>query len=305
MRESFAQVVVLPGEHNFFLASERPLPTDAATLIDRLAERGIETLWVTPAYIEYVFATDRFSQVRAGLQQMAGVWRNRDRRPVCFYYDLVLWLSRFYPTLGGQPRQLPLHLAVAGVLLGVVAVGRWRRGLAVPLAVGMVGLAEMALEVVILVAFQVSHGTLYGRVSLLVTAFMAGLVAGALIGRSLVLRLRPDGGSRQMTLALAGLLGGVTLLSALVAFLPLSMPEAVFFVLAMAAGGFAGAVFPTAVALVGGEEGRAAGFLYAADLAGGCLGALVTAALLVPLLGLTQAGLIVALAAMAGLAVLL
>jgi spermidine synthase len=305
LRESFAQIVVLPGAHNFFLASDRPLPADPAILTGRLAERGIETLWVTPAYIEYVFATDRFSQVRAGLQEMAGVWRNRDRRPVCFYYDLVLWLSRFYPGLGGQPRQLPLHLAVAGVLLGVVVVGRWRRQLAVPLAVGVVGLAEMALEVVILFAFQVSHGTLYGRVSLMVTAFMAGLVVGALAGRWAVLRLRPGGGSRQISLALAGLLGGVALLSALVAFVPLSAPEAVFLVLALVAGGLGGAAFPTAVALVGGEEGRAAGFLYAADLAGGCLGALVTAALLVPLLGLSQAGLIVALAALAGLAVVL
>jgi len=41
----FPEVIVLPGEHNFFLASDAPLETDPAVLAGRLTERGIETRW--------------------------------------------------------------------------------------------------------------------------------------------------------------------------------------------------------------------------------------------------------------------
>jgi len=294
LRGVFPEVLVLPGEHNFFLASHRSLPASPTMLIERMEERRIEPLWVTPAYIEYLLTTDRFAQVRAELEGMADVRLNRDRRPICYYYGLVLWLSRFYLGLG-QLQGPPLRAVAAAVLVGLVALARWKRRLAVPLAVAVVGLAEMALEVVILFAFQVGHGTLYGRVSLVVTAFMAGLVVGAQGGRRLVGRARP---------MLLAVLGGVVALAGLVAVLPLGMPEALYLLLALTAGGLAGMAFPLAVALVGGEEARAAGLLYAADLVGGCLGALATAALAVPLLGLDQTALAVALIALAGLAAL-
>jgi len=305
LREVFPQVIVLPGEHNFFLASDRPLPSDPAVLTGRMAGRGIEPLWVTPAYVEYVLTTDRFDQVQAELMGMAGVRRNRDRWPICYYYDLVLWLSRFYPALegatvgGGEAtaKAAPILWGVsAAVLGGMVVWGRRRRGVGVTLAVAAVGLAEMALEVVVLFAFQVGHGTLYGRVSLVVTAFMAGLVVGALVGRRL---------ARWARRALVGVMGGVAGLAGLVAVLPLDMPEAAYFLLALGTGSLAGAAFPLAVALVGGEEARAAGLLYAADLVGGCLGSLATAAFLVPLLGLGQTALAVALVGAAGVAMLL
>lgn len=295
LREVFPQVLALPGEHNFFLASDRPLPSDPAVLAERMGERGVAPLWVTPAYIEYVLTTDRFTQVQAELEGMVGVRRNRDRWPICYYYDLVLWLSRFYPRLARQTQELPLEVVLMLVLVGLVALARWRR-LAVGLVVAAVGLAEMALEVVILFAFQVGHGTLYGRVSLVVTAFMAGLVAGALAGRRLTRWARP---------ALLGVLGGVIGLAGLLAVLPLNAPEVAYLLLALAAGGLAGMAFPLAVALVGGEEARAAGLLYAADLAGGCLGALATATLLVPLLGLGQTALAVALVGVVGLIAIL
>jgi spermidine synthase len=63
--------------------------------------------------------------------------------------------------------------------------------------------------------------------------------------------------------------------------------------------------FPLAVALMRGSPARAAGLLYGADLAGGCLGALLGAVLLVPLLGIPQTCAAIALVGLAGLLALL
>lgn len=60
-------------------------------------------------------------------------------------------------------------------------------------------------------------------------------------------------------------------------------------------------VYPLAVVLARGDPGRAAGALYGADLLGGCLGALLGSAILIPLLGVPQTCLVVALVDLAGL----
>ncbi|MCP4589673.1 MAG: hypothetical protein GY842_02920, partial [bacterium] len=94
LRAVFPEVLVLPGEHNFFLASDVPLATDPAVLAGRLGERSVETRWVTPAYVEYVFTTDRFATVQAELAATVGGRLNHDLTPTCYYYNLALWLSR-------------------------------------------------------------------------------------------------------------------------------------------------------------------------------------------------------------------
>ena len=210
LQSVFAEVVVLPGEHNFYLASDPHLPTDHAALTRRLAEREIETRWVTPSTIEYVFTTDRFEQVRKELESARGVRLNRNLTPICYYYDLVLWLSRFYPRPRGAFESASLLNLwwVALPLAPVVLLARWRRRWAVPFAIAGIGLAEMTLEVVIIFAFQVLHGTVYREVSLIVTAFMAGLAAGSAMSQRLVdiglWRRDSRWSARRMLLAVQG-----------------------------------------------------------------------------------------------------
>ena len=59
--------------------------------------------------------------------------------------------------------------------------------------------------------------------------------------------------------------------------------------------------FPLAVTLWRSGGSHAAGVLYAADLVGGCLGALLGAVLLVPVLGIPQTCAAVSLVGLAGL----
>ena len=83
--------------------------------------------------------------------------------------------------------------------------------------------------------------------------------------------------------------------------LPIPAPALMFPLLAVVAAGLTGMAFPLAVALMPGSGDRAAGLLYGADLVGGCLGALLGAALLVPVLGIPQTCAALVLVALAGL----
>ncbi len=338
LRAVFPEVLVLPGEYNFFLASDLPLEADPAVLIGRLTERAIETRWVTPDYIQYVFTTDRFAGVRRELEAMAGVRLNTDLAPICYYYDLMLWLSRFYPNLRGtfplggpgveSANLINLGWVAVPLALGVALV-RWRRGWAIPTAVAAIGLAGMTLEVVILFAYQVLHGTIYAQVSLVMTAFMGGLALGSAAGNWLLawrkderrktkddglpalvlphsgdLRVRLSSDEVEVRRALIAILIGIIIYSGLfllVISMTVPAPTLIFPLLALLAGALTGMAFPLAVALIRRNVARAVGMLYGADLVGGCLGALLAAVLFIPLLGIPQTCAIVALVGLAGL----
>jgi spermidine synthase len=298
LRAVFPHVLTLPGETTCFLASTDPLDADPDLWGRRLAERGIPTRWVTASYIRYLFTTDRFAQVREALEATAGVRLNRDLTPICYYYDLALWLSRFTPRLRGFfERTDILRLGwVALVLVVPVGLARVRRRWAVPIAVGSAGLAGMMLEVVILLAFQVRHGSLYAQVSLIVAAYMVGMVLGSRWGAS-----RPWAAPTARR-ALLALMGALVVGAAVLPFLlGRPLPAAVFPLLAVLGGGWGGAVFPLALQAERGDVGRAAGRLYGADLAGGCLGALLGGAFFIPLLGIPQTCGVIALLGVAGI----
>jgi spermidine synthase len=309
----FPHVLVLPGEHNFFLASELPLQVDPNLLAGRLKERGLETRWVTPEYIEYVLGGDRFAEVQRQLGATGGVQINTDLTPICYYYDLAVWLSRFYPGLTrsfqpgevGRPGSRLPNLAwlALPMALGVLLV-RWRRRWAAPAIAAVIGLAGMTIQMVLLFAFQVLYGSIYAQVSLIVTTFMAGLALGAAgIGWLLPRRsIASAGPARWALIGLQLAIAAYTGLFVLVLHLSIPAPAPVFPVLALVAGLLGGAAFPLVLGLMPGGQtaGRAVGLLYGADLLGGCLGALLGGIIFIPLLGIPQTCALVALVALAG-----
>ena len=329
----FSQIIVLPGDHNRFIASDAPLTTDHTLLASRLAERGLTgpdgTRWVSAPYLKYIFTTDRFPQLRRDLESEESARLNRDLEPICYYYDMALWLSQFYSGLSGffhQASLLNLWWVVVPLALAVLVL-RWKRGGAVPMVIAFTGFAEMTLEMVVLLAFQALHGYVYHEVSLIVAAFMVGAALGGGVMNRLIAAMRaPDAagssasGERWARRPLMVLIvaQGVAMLYALA--LPpvllkaaaLPWPNLSFPLIILLAGFLGGMDFPLAAELTRasalnsskGSVGRVAGLIYGADLVGACLGAFLSSALLIPVLGIPQTCYAVALLSLAGMVLL-
>jgi spermidine synthase len=307
----FSSVLVLPGEHNFFLCSQTPLSTDHLLLTQRLTERGIDTRWVNAAYLEYLFTTDRFAMTTAMLADVSPIRLNQDLRPICYYYDMVLWLSRFYTNLRALFYATSLislwWLAVPAVVL-VAVVWRFRQA-AVPMVIALTGFAQMAIQMTILLAFQALRGYVYGEVALLTAAFMLGITSGGAVTNRLL--NRPMERSRVGHRRLFMLLQLAILVYAII--LPALMPlaaasrfsELLYPLLALLAGFLGGMEFPLAAHLSKGPAGRVAGLIYGADLAGACFGAALSSVIFIPLLGIPQTCYAVALLALTGWVLLL
>jgi len=163
LRLSFGQVRMIPGGRVFFLASDGPLFLDIAA---RLEQRGLATRLVNRHYLDAMLAPDRLADLDRAVAQPAEI--NTDFSPALYYYYLRHWLSQFTVRTG----------FLGGVLL--VLLTAYLLGLrTVPRVIFAAGFAAAALEVVLLLGFQVLYGSLYRQVGLVVTAFMAGLAVGA------------------------------------------------------------------------------------------------------------------------------
>jgi len=340
LREAFAHVLAAPSEQSvmFFAASSKGAVTsDAEQLIGRLLElmdRGYALKSVTPPEIEAAFgpAYQHLKNLEEILEAPGPVRVNRDFHPACYFYDFVWWSLRQqtheeHQSPGGSWLKQLLEtfdgVPLWGMLLGVLVAGGLAallqrlipRGdrMAVPLVIATTGFAEITMEILCLVGFQVMYGFVYQTLGLILAAFMLGLVVG---GGKMTHRIRRGGGSfGQFTrIQIAVLLYPLALVGAFEVLSRVSLLRNSHWAagvitcgLAFLAGFVGGLQFPLAARLHSrrGQAVRSAGWLYGADLLGSCFGALVVATLLIPVFGIRGTALTVAALGLAGLFVLI
>lgn len=273
----FRNVKLLPGERVFFLASDGPLFDDIAS---RLEAAGIENRLLKRHYLETQLAPDRVNELTRAVAMVAPV--NRDFDPVLYFYHLQHWLSQFDSRLG-------FFSAIAALALLAYMLSQK----ATALVLFASGFAGMALQMVLMLMFQVLCGSLYYQVGVIVSVFMVGLAAGAWLAN----RRPPEWpGSRRGDVFLLRL---VTVLVAVFAlFLPNVLRlgagwdtalgiKAMFWTLAFLLAGLLGLQFPIANRIQFDLTAAPVSRLYTADFLGAFAGALVTCTLLIPLIGVT------------------
>lgn len=304
LSQVFPEVVALPGgQVRFFASTGRGvLVSDPEVLVERLKIRQLPLQYVR----EYYLIEDLSPWRRQYLNQVLGQQPpevNTDLNPRCYFFDLML--STVQEGLGVKEALLALQNlppAVPWVAL-VLATGlagaalRHRPGPRSLYQVVVMGLGTMALEILVLVLYQIRLGSLYQQLGMLIAAFMAGMAAGSAEGSHWA--GRPRGGPRL----LAGLQGGLAVLAAALALwlqagvsMAASWPEfwtRAGYVLVLAAAGFGGGgIFALSAALWAESQPEArsqAGMLYAADLLGATLGTFGVSLLVLPVWGIMPA----------------
>jgi spermidine synthase len=301
LRQVFPDVVAFPGGQTRFFASPSPnvLTTDPQVLVQRLQDRRLALQYVREYYLLQDLSPWRRQYLNQILHQQP-VEINTDLNPRCFFYDLVL--STVQAGLGVKEmllglQKLPHALPWAALALATVLVGagvRRRPGLNALYQVMVMGLGTMALEILVLILYQIRLGSLYRELGLLVAAFMAGMAAGS----ALVSRWCDR--HKNWPHLLAGLQGGLAVLAAGLALWlewgfsqgssGSELPTQAGYVLVLAAAGCGGGgVFALSAALWAKIEPDArgqGGKLYAADLLGATLGTLGVSLLVLPVWGI-------------------
>lgn len=294
LKRSFPNVRVLPEDTLYMMASMAPLVEDPAVLVLRLETRGLKNDFVTPAYLQYRMTNDRVRQVAALLEKNKRAWLNKDLRPRGYYYDFLYWISSFNPRISKMlswPLYMPFPFLFGLVILVIFLGSMFLRGRflsAAAMSTG--GFSLMTAEILLIYIFQIFYGNVYYKIAWIITAFMIGMGGGTWFSNRKSSN-EPRSVLGLLHVAVAGYFLLLTFLGWLLTrgfFSIAGWGEVFFLVGASGIGGLIGIEFPLANHFFLAESAtqkRSTGMIYAADLFGSCLGALLTAAFLIPVWG--------------------
>jgi spermidine synthase len=318
LRVVFPEVTVLPGPAVHFFAAQRPgvLAGGAEELLSRLRARNLQTKYVREYYIPFRMMPDRMLELESQIRPLPTTPVNRDFAPVAYYFDVALWSSRFNQGYRRLFRTLArvdfasVAMGTALLLFGLILSGlfltRTNRRLELTAAgcTTAMGFSMMGLEILLLLGFQAIYGYVYQQLAIVIAAFMAGMALGTWMAlRSPVSEEMRALASLQAAAAVAPLLlcalfQALTRVTGASALFVVS--QILFPVLALFSGMLGGYEFPIASRVFFSlRQVRSPGTLYALDLAGSCLGAILFSVYLIPVFGFFRTALLSAMVSLA------
>jgi spermidine synthase len=304
LRAVFPEVTAIPGEAVHFFGAQRPgvLAAGSEELLARLRARHLETSYVREYYIPFRMMPDRMAALDRQIEPRPETPVNRDFAPVAYYFDVALWSSRFnhgYRDLFRAMAGVDFRwlAGAVGVLLLVLVAKKRRARTTAACCTAAMGFTLIGLEMLLLLAFQAIYGYVYQQLAVIIAAFMAGMS----LGSWLALRAPARRGMRTLVFLQAGAAIAPLLLCAVFeAVAQVTGGQVLFPALALGCGMLGGYEFPVASRIFfTSSRGRSPGTLYALDLAGSCLGAVLFSVYLIPVFGFLRTA---ALAAMVSLA---
>jgi len=311
LRQVFPDVKAIPGDTNIFLACRQQglCSNDPKFFVTRLRERKISTQYFRESSLPFKLSPDRIGYIEGVLQQNGDV--NTDLHPMVYFTSVTYWAAQFDAGLKvflQKVKGLQLaHVLLLPLMMGLV--GLWIRKIRplfpVELSLATTGMSQIVFQLLVIMAFQSLYGYAYYQLGWILTAFMVGLAGGSFQARRMVGLPK-----EKISVIYRWLQLGISVYPLLVpvAFWyfhlghirlgggDLNLFAITFAALPLLAGFLGGMQYPLAVSLVeryqpkmGGE--RIAGGLYALDVFGATVGALVTGTILIPVMGIQSTAL--------------
>jgi spermidine synthase len=315
MNKVFAEVVLIPGDTNHFIAcvNKNILTSDVKTLVDRLQQRQLPTIYFREYYLPYRLSPDRIEYLYTRIAEQKSPRINYDLKPVGNFYNLVVWTTYFnqrikniflfFDKIGWQG-----IYSILFIILITFLIIQWRQPdqskkfrLSLVSSVMMIGFTNISLEVIIILGFQAIYGYAYFQVALIFSCMMMGLALGSYLS-SHEFRKSPDPLVKYRVIQSVVVVFPLILIFILINANHYAqhpwLTQIIFLSITVIAGLIAGVQFSLANRLYWKIKPlieQTAGSVYAFDLAGACLGSLLTSLLFIPILGVIQSCVVIAL----------
>jgi spermidine synthase len=276
LQDHFKNVIIIPGQSNYFLASDAALTYEIAK---RTEVRNINNEYVNHFYVIDEMMEQRGTEVLNLIDEKAPA--NTDYKPIAFVITISNWLAWY----NFEMKWVIGFFALLLFLL-ILAMGPAQRPMF------LAGFTSMSVEVMLLLVFQVIFGYLYQALAILMASFMAGLALGSFIDRRIKIR---DAWKtltcNQMIIAFTALLVPGIILLNLHTDIPAFTMAFLLYAAVFLSGLFTGVHFSLSNLCMAGSAGKRASHTYGADLAGSAGGAIITVLVLIPFLGIVNTGL--------------
>lgn len=276
----FSNIILIPGNRQYFIASDRPLSYDIAK---KLNKKRIHTEYVNNAYLSARLTPDRIETAEKIVSMTTEV--NHDLFPSSYFAHMRYWLSQFHASL-----LLPVIVCLAVLLAITGIIMRLQSEKVVAGVICATGFSGLGLEIVILLAFQIFYGYVYRQLGIIITAFLIGTALGALWSN------HSQQNARTLLFRLDLLMGSIALLLGPSLFLMQRIetdffstyaPLFIFPLLTASIGFLVGAQLPPAAKLSLTNIEKTASALYSLDFLGAALGGILISCFIIPLTGIT------------------
>jgi spermidine synthase len=271
LKKVFQNVLIVPGEKNFFLASDSLLTCNIAKAAQ---EKGINNRYVNQFYINDSLLKSRSRTILSAINQASGI--NKDLKPLLYHQQLAYWLSYFK----GNYR----ILVIIALLLALLV---FLKGDNASKAMFLTGFSATGLEILLLFGLQVFFGNIYLLTGFIFTGFMFGLAAGSFFGKSLKSSPEKEYVPHiQLLICVFSVCTGLFLFTPAMSGLAPAIVYSLYLTAAVLIGGLTGMQFSQVSLVRTGSYAEISGKTYSYDLFGSAVGALVITLYLVPKLGI-------------------
>ncbi len=322
LKSIFLDVKVIPGDTAYFLSSNKQgiLTYDYNLLSERIKSRNLSLRFVREYYLFSKMSPERISYIEDRLKQKGTIPLNLDFKPICYFYDIILWTTYFNSGFKRILRattefKIWIFFSVFVAVLFLLSISTKKSFNIKPYLVSVMttGTSEIVFQIVVLISFQVIYGFVYYKLGLILTSFMIGLAIGSFLITKYLSDIKND---RRLFIFIQIAICIYPLILP-VLFLPLAKTKSpllewlgsniIFSFLPIIAGFIGGIQFPLAnkICLKGEEIGKTAGITYGVDLLGAFIGSLFASIFLIPILGIIKTCVLVSLLNIATLVILL
>ncbi len=259
----YKNIIIIPGGEVYFLCSDRKLDFDIPA---RLEVKSIKT-----EYLKYYYhgnvTRDRILQISQNLD--ADEYINTDFEPRLLNIAFKEWFSKQGST--------PNVFLIAVLCIVFIYFVLMKREEYVLFSSGM---ASMAVEMLVIYCFQIVYGYVYLKVGVLITAFLFGLLPGAIVGSVFTKK-----NQYELILSEFFIIGLLICFLGWISYIRSDLHQIWFICYSVIFSFFCGYQFPIVTGIIGEKMSPAAGCI-AADLVGAAAGTLLAGTLLVPLAGI-------------------
>jgi spermidine synthase len=279
LNEVFQNILIIPGNKNYVLASDADLSIDIPGLI---GQKGIDNIYVNPYYLDKASLTERSDLIMQQLNPEAPL--NKDFKPVCYFQHLKFWMSQFNINYW-----IPLGFILIFFLLSMIGLK--------PVLLGIYagGFAGSSIELLLIMTFQILYGYAYHYTGIIITVFMSGLTLGSLYREKILKTSIGTFMSLQMVIVLFAMLLPLIFLLLGRIVLPAFLLHSIFVLLTLAISIITGMQFSLGSSVLKDTLSVRASNLYGSDLLGSAFGALLLSVFIIPVLGIFVSSLLVAL----------
>ncbi len=292
LRMGFSNVKIIPGDDYLFLACNDSslLNLKINSMLASKNTNHIDTKYVDSVYLSY--RIDEFNLLKAQpIYSNKLNTMNTVSRPVVYYYNSILWASRFSGLEESilkfwKENKYLIYILLFLPLLSLLNL--IKRSVHRPAYFSicfLAGFSGIALEMSLLILYQSHLGNVYSQIGLFIGLFMVGMA----LGGALPLRSKGTTIFMRKWFYLGAAIGLVVLLGLAV----IMRLEAYHFLkyililgLSFLSGGFSGYLFNYAAVSYRHKYGQEApGRFYLADLLGASLAGIFISVLFIPLIG--------------------